>query len=406
MSNKKLFMADQSKTISQFYLVEVRDRKTESDFLSLPSKINRGDKNYIRPLDEDVKKIFDPKQNKHFRKGNAKRWLLNNSTNETIGRIAAFYDLTTLKKDSQPTGGCGFFDCINEQEAANMLFDAAKKWLFENGLEAMDGPINFGSREHFWGCLADGFFEPNYNMPYNQPYYNKLFENYGFKNYFNQYTYHMKLIPGKMDEVVYKNGEHIKNNPDYRFETIENIDEKRIAEDFMIIFNEAWARFPGIKPFRKSQAENVFKKLRPVADKRTIIFSYYNERPIAFFVMIPDLYQIIKKFNGKFNLLNKLRLLLYVKTLKRNTKLIGQIFGVVPDFQGKGVAAGMILRFEKEVAKSNFRYEDLEMNWIGDFNPGMMKLVNQIGGKIKKTHITYRYLFDRNATFSRAKKVS
>lgn len=399
-------MVEQSKTTSQFYLVVVNDKQTESEFLRLPSKINKGDKNYIRPLDEDVIKIFDPKQNKHFRKGNAIRWLLKNSVNETIGRIAAFYDLTTLKKDAQPTGGCGFFDCINDQEAANILFEEAKNWLKENGMEAMDGPINFGSREHFWGCLADGFFEPNYNMPYNQPYYNKLFENYGFENYFNQFTYHMKLVTGEMDEVVYKNGEHIKDNPNYRFETMQTIDENRFAEDFMTIFNEAWARFPGVKPFKKVQAEMLLKKMKPVADKRAIIFSYYRDRPIAFFIMIPDLFQVIRKFNGNFNILNKLRLYLFVKTFKRNTRLIGQIFGVVPDFQGKGVAAGMILRFEKEVAKANFRYKDLEMNWIGDFNPGMMKLVDQIGGKIRKTHITYRYLFDRSAEFKRAKKVS
>lgn len=399
-------MVSQTKDKSPFYLVEVNNKKVISEFLHFPSKLNKGDLKYIRPLDEDVEKIFDPKQNKHFRKGNAIRWILKNSEHETVGRIAAFYDLTTLKKDDQPTGGCGFFDCINNSEAAGILFDAAKNWLLENGMEAMDGPINFGSREHFWGCLADGFFEPNYNMPYNQQYYNTLFETYGFKNYFNQYTYHVKLETGEMDEVVYKNGEHIKDDPNYRFETMKKMSEDRFAHDFMTIFNEAWASFPGVKPFSKSQAKNLFKKMKPVADKRAIIFSYYNDRPIAFFIMIPDLFQIIRKFNGKFSLLNKLRLYLFVKILKKNTRLLGQIFGVVPDFQGKGVAAGMILRFEQEVAKPNFRYEDLEMNWIGDFNPGMMKMVDQIGGKIRKTHITYRYLFDENAEFKRARKVS
>lgn len=399
-------MVSQTKDKSPFYLVEVNNKKVISEFLHFPSKLNKGDLKYIRPLDEDVEKIFDPKQNKHFRKGNAIRWILKNLEHETVGRIAAFYDLTTLKKDDQPTGGCGFFDCINNSEAAGILFDAAKNWLLENGMEAMDGPINFGSREHFWGCLADGFFEPNYNMPYNQQYYNTLFETYGFKNYFNQYTYHVKLETGEMDEVVYKNGEHIKDDPNYRFETMKKMSEDRFAHDFMTIFNEAWASFPGVKPFSKSQAKNLFKKMKPVADKRAIIFSYYNDRPIAFFIMIPDLFQIIRKFNGKFSLLNKLRLYLFVKILKKNTRLLGQIFGVVPDFQGKGVAAGMILRFEQEVAKPNFRYEDLEMNWIGDFNPGMMKMVDQIGGKIRKTHITYRYLFDENAEFKRARKVS
>jgi len=399
-------MVDQVISKNRFKLIEVNSDKTESEFLEFPSVLNKEDKNYIRPLDEDVMKIFNPEKNKHFRNGKAIRWLLINERKETVGRIAAFYDLTTAKKNEQPTGGCGFFDCINDQKAANTLFDASKDWLQVNGMEAMDGPINFGSREHFWGCLVEGFYEPNYNMPYNQSYYAQLFENYGFKNYFNQYTYHMKLEVGKMDEVVYKNGEHIKNDQDYRFETLKTIGYDKFAEDFTTVFNEAWARFPGVRPFKISQTKLMLKKMKPVADSRTVIFGYYKDRPISFFIMIPDLFQITRKFNGRFNLIDKIRLYLFVKIFKKNTRLIGQIFGVVPDFQGKGAAAGMILRFENEVAKPHFNYTDLEMNWIGDFNPGMMKLVNQIGGKIKKTHVTYRYLFDRAKPFKRATAVS
>ena len=390
----------------EFQPIEVNTKRDIKDFLKVASLINKDQKNFIRPLDEDVEKIFDRETNKRFRKGNAIRWILKDGEGKLAGRIAAFYDPATASKDDQLTGGCGFFDCVNNQKAANILFEAAKKWLQENGMEAMDGPVNFGSRELFWGCLSEGFFEPNYNMPYNQPYYNELFTNYGFRNFFNQYTYHVALTSVDMDEVVYKNGEHLKDDPDYQFDILDPRKMEKYALDFMTIFNEAWARFPGVRPFKKQQALNMFKKLKPVSEKRAIIFAYHKDRPIAFFIMIPDLFQITRKFNGKFNLINKLRLVLYVKILKKNTRLIGQIFGVVPDFQGKGVAAGMILRFVKEVAKPTFNYTDLEMNWIGDFNPGMMKMVRQIGGKIRKTHITYRYLFDRNAEFKRAKKVS
>lgn len=389
-----------------YTLTEVSDKKTIREFLYLPTRINKGDGNYIRPLDEDVEKVFDKGKNKHFRKGNAIRWILKDKENKTVGRIAAFYDKVTAGKNDQPTGGCGFFDCIDDQIAANTLFNAAKIWLGENGMEAMDGPVNFGSREYFWGCLSEGFYEPIYNMPYNQSYYTTLFENYGFENYFNQYTYHVKLLSGEMDEVVYKNGEYIKDDPNYRFETMKMKEVDKYAQDFTVIFNEAWAQFPGVKPFRKKQALDLFKKMKPIADERALIFGYHNERPIAFFIMIPDLFEITRKFKGKFNLINKLRLLIDLKVFRQNKRLIGQIFGIVPEFQGKGVASGLILRFEKEVAKASFKYTDLEMNWIGDFNPGMMKLVTQIGAKIWKTHITYRYLFDRKKEFKRAKRMS
>ncbi len=135
-----------------------------------------------------------------------------------------------------------------------------------------------------------------------------------------------------------------------------------------------------------------------------MIFAYHNEKPIAFFIMIPDLYQIMRKFNGNFNIINKVRLLFDLKVRKVCTRAVGMIFGVIPEFQGKGVAEGMIMFFEDEVSQG-VNYTDLEMNWIGDFNPKMIRLVEQIGGKVRKTHITYRYLFDRTKQFERAKVV-
>ena len=156
---------------------------------------------------------------------------------------------------------------------------------------------------------------------------------------------------------------------------------------------------------RQPQADQMFKAMGKIIDERAVIFGYYEDEPVAFFIMIPDLNEITRKFNGKFGLIQKLILLYYLKVKRINKRLIGLIFGVVPEFQGRGTAAGLILRFEKEIAKPSFPYTDLEMNWVGDFNPKMMKLVGQIGAKIKKTHITYRYLFDRNRIFERAGNV-
>ncbi len=194
-------------TSDKYQLVEVANKKHIKAFLDLPSRINKDDPNWIRPLDEDIENIFDPKKNKMFRTGNAIRWILTNDKNEVLGRIAAFFEKATARKFEQPTGGCGFFECIDDQEAANILFNASRDWLKENSMEAMDGPVNFGARDHFWGCLFEGFTEPIYKMPYNPAYYNELFVDYGFKNYFNQYTYHRSIVPGELSPVMYEQAE-------------------------------------------------------------------------------------------------------------------------------------------------------------------------------------------------------
>lgn len=95
--------------MAKFTLVEVTNEKTENQWLSFPSRLYQKDRNYIRPLDQDVKKLFDPALNKKLRKGEAVRWLLLNERNENIGRIAAFIDPHTAKKQRPTYGRLWFF---------------------------------------------------------------------------------------------------------------------------------------------------------------------------------------------------------------------------------------------------------------------------------------------------------
>ena len=165
-------------------IVVVNSESLAKEWLLFPLEIYKNDPNYIRPLDNDIKEVFDTEKNKYYRTGECERWLLKKD-HEYIGRMAVF---TSKKwKNEQPTGGIGFFECINSQEAANFLFDQAKIWLAARGMEAMDGNINFGERDKWWGLLVNGFEEPLYNMNYNPPYYVQLFENYGFQIYFEHY---------------------------------------------------------------------------------------------------------------------------------------------------------------------------------------------------------------------------
>lgn len=388
--------------MDEFYLKEVIEREEKQEFLDFPARLYAGEKNWIRPLDEDVEKVFDPNQNKFFRTGNAIRWLLINGNGETVGKLAAFFEKNTANSFKQPTGGIGFFDCIDNQQAADILFDAGKKWLQQAGMAAMDGPVNFGTREHFWGCLVDGFFEPVYNMPYNYSYYAKLYENYGFKNYFNQYTYHVPLDPSLLQPVVREKAARVSRDQAYKVVKYKRKEIKVFTEAFVTIFNDAWAKFPGVKPMKTKQAFAMFKAMNQILDPRIIYFLYHNDQPIAFFIMIPDLYQMIRHFNGKLNWFNKLKMFGYYRILRNATRALGLIFGVVPKFQGRGVEAAMIAQFAEDTKLPGFKYTDLEMNWIGDFNPQMMKLMNTIGAKIRKTHVTYRLLFDPEAPFERA----
>ena len=380
-------------------IITVSDKKTEKQFLTMPLSLYNGDPNYIRPFDQDVQSVFDRKKNPLFSNGACERWLLIDDSGTPIGRIAAFFDENSSKSNLQPTGGCGFFECINDQAAANKLFDTAKSWLTAHGIEAMDGPINFGNRERWWGLLVDGFHVPCYCCNYNPAYYQQLFENYGFQVYFKQYTYR-RVIADSINTKILEKAAHTLQDPGYTFDHIKPNQLDKAAQDFRTVYNEAWGRHVGVTPMSESGARKLMDSLKPILDVKVIWFAYYKGKPVAFWVNIPDVNQLIVKYmDGKLTLWGKL-LFLWNRWRRRCKTMFGIVFGVTPEHQRKGVEAAMVLHAARYM-QANLQYEDLQMNWIGDFNPKMMNVARYVGGRIYKTHHTYRYLFDRTKPFER-----
>lgn len=384
-------------------IIEVNSKAIIKEFIQLPVRLYKNEGSWIRPLDKDIENIFDPKKNKTFRNGRCIRWVLKDDGGLTIGRIAAFVNEKTVNKDNdQPTGGVGFFECINDQNAANLLFDTGKQWLEDQGMEAMDGPINFGERDKWWGCLIDGYhIEPNYNCNYNFPYYKELFENYGFQEYFQQYTFGRK-VRAPFSQRLMEKGQRVMEDPEsgYSFEHLKLKNLDKYTEDFRIVYNKAWARHKGVSKMTSLQAKAIMKQMKPIIDEKIIWFGYHSGEPVAFYINLPEVNQIFKYVNGKLDLIGKLKFV-YHKWRKSCNKMLGLVFGIVPEHQGKGVEGALVLATAQMVQKDYQRYDDLEMNWIGDFNPKMIRVVEQVGGDIVKTHVTYRKLFDESKPFKR-----
>jgi hypothetical protein len=385
-------------------VVNLTDQDLIQEFLQLPVRLYKNEKNWIRPLDKDIESVFNPKTNKYFGHGSCIRWVLQSSSGETIGRVAAFIDKRTANKgNEQPTGGMGFFECINDKDAAFLLFDTCKAWLQENGMEAMDGPINFGDRDRWWGLLVDGFEEPNYCMPYNHLYYKDLFEAYGFQEYFQQYTYR-RIIADDLKEKTWEKAKRVRENPDFRFDYLHLNNMEKYAEDFRTIYNKAWSKHSGVREMPKIQAISIMKQIKPILDEKLILFAYYKEEPAAFFIMLPEMNQVFKHFDGNFNQKNPWHLLkfLWHKKIRGLNKIFGVVFGVVPEQQGKGVEAALMAYYKGFAhASPNYPYKVIEMNWIGDFNPKMIRVVTDIGAEVYKTHVTFRKLFDETKPFKR-----
>jgi hypothetical protein len=374
-------------------VLEIKTPQLVKEFLALNAKVNQDNPKYIRPLDNEVEQVFNPSKNKRFNTGNAKRWIVKNQAGETVGRIAAFFYSNYLNKGTTyPVGCVGYFDAINDQAIASLLFDTAKKWLLENGMEAMDGPINFGDRDKWWGLMVDGFDrEPMYGMSFNPAYYESLFLHYGFKNYYNQFYYRLKVndqLPARFKERY----EKYKLKTDYQARHLAKKQLSKFANDFVTIYNAAWAQHGEAKAITFEQIMKLFTSLKPVMDPRVIWFAYYKEDPIAMFINIPDLNQYFKHFNGKLGLLQKLQLF-WMKICGQNKRLTGLAFGVVPKYQSLGIDSFLIYSSALLLWKLN-TYQEYEMGWAADWNPKMINIYKSLGATPSRQMTTFRYIFD------------
>ena len=387
-------------------IIPVTDKTTAQQFLEVAVIINKKDTNWIRPLDKDINEVFDKEKNKAFRFGEVIRWILKDDAGKLIGRIAAFTNKKYKNKgDDVPVGGIGFFECINNQDAADLLLDNGKHWLIQHGMEAMDGPVNFGERDRWWGLITKGFTPPLYCMNYNPPYYVELFENYGFKVFFNQICFGLEAQKPISQKTLDRHAVH-EADPDISMQLIKKNNLAKYAADFTEVYNKAWAGHGGLKQMNKEQVLLMLNKMKPVIDEDVIYFAYHKQTPIAMFVNLPDINQYFKHLNGKFGLLQKLEFV-WRQKFRKSRKFVGVVFGVVPEWQGMGIDSYIIGECRKIVQAPPYLYQEYEMQWIGDFNPKMINVAENFGDTFRSRNLaTYRYLFDRTKEFNRHPMVS
>ncbi len=137
------------------HIKEVITKKDKRDFLLVPKILYKDDPNRISHLDKDIEAVFNPSKNSLFKTGEAIRWIMKDGRGKLTGRVAAFVNKDTAYTHSQPTGGMGFFECVDDKNAAFALFDKCKQWLLSKGMKAMEGPVNFGQKDRFWGLFID-----------------------------------------------------------------------------------------------------------------------------------------------------------------------------------------------------------------------------------------------------------
>ena len=376
--------------LMEYRLISVDDKRSRNLFHDVMRMIYKNDKNFVCPPDEMIEGVFTPSKNIFFSHGEATRWILLDESGNIAGRVAAFINNKKAYTFQVPTGGMGFFECVNDYKAAELLFEVCRSWLMERGMQAMDGPINFGENDNFWGLLVDGFIPQSFGMNYNPPYYQDFFEKYGFTLYFEQVT-NLLDLKKPFPERFWRIADWVRQKPEYSFRHFSYDDTEKFVSDFVEIYNDAWQFHENFTPSEPEAIRQVLADLKSFMIPEFIWFAYHEGEPIAFEVMLPDINQMLRYFNGKINIWGKLKVGIIGKK-RIFTRARITIMGVKPHYQKSGIESALFWHMDS-VMKKNPQYKEVELSWVGDFNPKMRMLHEAVGGTFSKRHLTYRKYF-------------
>jgi hypothetical protein len=363
-------------------MIEVIEvRKTLDDFIRFPLSLFSKGPCFVPQLNREMKVHFSDK-NPFFNHASAK-FFMAVKDGKTAGRIVSFINKKHNEFHNEKAGFFGFFDCIRDDSVAGALFDMAARYLKEEGMEFMRGPMSFSTNEEC-GFLLEGFDEsPMIMMPYNPPYYNRLCEDYGMSKIRDLYAYIYEVQDSLPEKVL-----RVSAIVEKRGITVRPINMKRFKSEMMIfrdVYHSAWEKNWGFVPMTKDELDYAGERLKQIIIPEMTLIAEEHGSPIGFMGLVPDFNFVLKHMNARVNPLTLAKALYYSKKIE---DLRVMLLGIKKEFRNKGVEALMFREGFKPIKKG--RFKRVEFSWILEDNIPVQRTIDTIGGKLYKKYRIYQ----------------
>lgn len=365
-------------------IIYVTSSKEKKQFIEFPYKHYANDKNWIPPLLMDQKTLLNTEKNPFYNDAEIALFLAE-SNGKIAGRIAAIHNKKYNEFHNTNVGFFGFFDCIDNQSVANLLFKVASDWVKEKGLDGMIGPANPGMMDEV-GVLVDGFeYEPSILMPFNKSYYDKLIKGAGLEKIMDLLAFRVTKETLALDRIIRADEIVRKRNPGLKIRPFNLKQFDREVTLIKEIYNQAWARNWGFTPLSQEEMVHLGKDLKTIVDTDIAHVAEIDGKPVAFSVALPDFNQALKHTNGRLLPTGIIKLLYYSRKINR---IRTALMGVIPEYQGKGIDA--VLHREAIINGMKKGFNSSELGWVLENNVDMVRVAERIGGKVEKVYRMYQ----------------
>jgi len=364
-------------------IIAVNSKKELAAFIDFPHDLYAKDVNYVPELFIAQRDLLTTHP---FFEHSTLQCFLAYHDKKIVGRIAAILNNNHNKFNEANDGFFGFFDCINDKDVANTLFEEAAQWLRTKGVETMIGPMNFSTNETC-GMLIEGFDSPpQVMMTYNAPYYTELVEQAGLAKKVDliAFSFGDKGYDDKSFQLLDRLQDRLRrNNIVIRKVNMKNF--KQEADSLREVYNAAWEKNMGFVPMTKAEWDYLAKDLKLLLDPDFCIVAEQAGRIIGFGLALPNLNEVLIKVKRGRLLPTGIFKILFGKRKIKGIRII--TLGVVNGYRKMGIEACLYGTIIKEYRRKKLQYA--EASWTLEHNDLINNAIKAINGVPYKKYRIY-----------------
>jgi len=373
--------------VNHITIQKVVNKSQRHCYATFPWQIYKDDLLWVPPLIPERLKQLDPDRGTFYNHGEAD-FFLAYKEGKLAGTIMAAEDHSSNKSRKLNDGMFGFFECIDDQDVANLLFSAARDWARKRGLNRMIGPFH-QDYDSSYGVLIEGRDRPPViNCGHTPPYYEKLVVTYGFKPLrpdniafavdITQDTRQFQLLHKLADKAAQRGTVVIREA------RLEEWDQE--ADRVHFLLNRALAHLVDFVGWDRQALNDSLAPFKKYADPSLVLFADVGDQTVGFFPGIPNLNEILHRVNGLRYPWDYFKML-HNRRLKTKCLAIKSVL-VLPEYWGSGASLMLFSEMLKRAQQRGYEWIDLSLTSID--NPKTPMLAERVGGKLYKRYRVYQ----------------
>lgn len=317
-------------------LKEITGHRDLKRFVLFPFTLYRGNANWVPPIISGELEELSPDKNPAFTHCEVK-YLLAYKGREIVGRIAGIINHKYNERWDQKVVRFYWFDFIDDMKVSGMLLKAIEQWARGKGIEGIIGPMGFTNFER-QGMLVEGFDKlPTISSTYNYGYYPKHMKYHGYSKD-SDYVEFIITVPDRSPEKSQFIAETVAKR--YKLHILRASSKKELltySEQVFRVINAAYGPIHGFVPLDEHQIQHTLKRFRSVItlDFTTAVLDENNQM-VGFHIAMPSLSRAMQKARGRLFPFGFYHI---AKAIRKPKKIDILLFGVIPEYQNKGVNA-------------------------------------------------------------------